>query len=87
MPVIRLGLLVAIMIVVSGQSEPARPAYAAGQVWQYRTRPGDEGSLLRIATIEVDPAFGHGEPIFHISLIGVHGLGQASDRDRTPARV
>ena len=24
------------------------PQYEAGQVWEYRTRPGEEGSLLKI---------------------------------------
>lgn len=40
--------------------------YAAGQVWEYRTRPGDEGSLLKIQRIDADPA---GKPIYHISII------------------
>jgi hypothetical protein len=47
--------------------EPAR--YQEGQVWEYRTRPGDEGSLLKIQRIETPPD-GRG-PIYHISVIGV----------------
>jgi nitrogen fixation protein FixH len=51
---------------LSGFAEPDR--YAAGQVWEYRTRPGDEGSLLKIQRIETIP--GHkAEPIYHISVI------------------
>lgn len=48
----------------------AAPAhtYKEGQVWEYQTRPGDEGSLLRIQKIEPDA---HGS-IYHISVIGVH---------------
>ncbi|MFS2112127.1 hypothetical protein ACCC88_20715 [Sphingomonas sp. Sphisp140] len=52
---------------VSGQSTD-RPAYAAGQVWEYRTRPTEPDSLLRIQAIEADP---RGDPIYHISLIGL----------------
>lgn len=50
------------------------PRYGAGQVWEYRTRPADEGSLLRIHSIE---QFTSGE-IYHISLIGLaYGRGMA----------
>ncbi len=72
MPLIRLALLLVILAIAPGQSGPARPEYAAGQVWQYRTRAGDEGSLVKIVKIETDPAFFDGEPVFHITVIGVH---------------
>ena len=49
-----------------------RPAYAAGQVWEYRTRAQDSGSLLKVQQVETDPA---GKPIYHISLIGIHVQG------------
>lgn len=53
---------------LTGFAEPDR--YAAGQVWEYRTRPGDEGSLLKIQRIEtIGPADG-GERVYHISVIG-----------------
>ncbi|WP_420472156.1 hypothetical protein [Brevundimonas sp. FT23042] len=53
---------------LTGFQAPER--YAVGQVWEYRTRPGDEGSLLKIQRIE---AFGppeRGEHVYHISVIG-----------------
>jgi len=43
--------------------------YASGQVWAYRTRPGEEGSRLRIHSVETPP--GSGEPVFHLSLSGL----------------
>jgi len=43
--------------------------YAAGQVWTYHTRPGENESTLQINKIEQDPKLG---PIFHISVFGVH---------------
>ena len=45
--------------------------YREGQVWDYRTRPGDEGSLLRIGRIEPSPAGVDGDRIYHISIAGV----------------
>ena len=46
--------------------------YAAGQVWAYETRPGDEGSLLKIQAVE---EFGGGDPagdgkVYHVSVVG-----------------
>jgi hypothetical protein len=55
---------------LSGQSPPAK--YSEGQVWEYRTRVGDEGSLLKIQRIEQDPAFQKYGPIYHISVVGIH---------------
>lgn len=43
--------------------------YAEGQVWEYRTRRGEEGSLVKIQRIESDPETD--EPIYHVSLIGL----------------
>ena len=45
------------------------PRYAEGQVWEYRTRPGDEASLLKIQQIEDPDGEGPQEPIFHLSII------------------
>jgi hypothetical protein len=42
--------------------------YAEGQVWEYRTRPGEESSLLRIGKIETVGAAGE---VFHISIVGL----------------
>jgi hypothetical protein len=63
-----LGLLLA-----AGAAPPVAPGparYQEGQVWEYRTRPGDEGSLLKIQRIEAWPAGGSGQ-VYHISVIGV----------------
>ena len=43
--------------------------YAAGQVWTYHVKPGDEGSTLQINKVEQDPKLG---AIFHISVFGLH---------------
>jgi hypothetical protein len=42
--------------------------YAEGQVWEYRTRPGEEGSLLKIDKIETIEKLGQ---VFHISVVGL----------------
>jgi hypothetical protein len=55
---------------LSGQTSPAK--YSEGQVWEYKTRLGDEGSLLKIQRIEQDPAFQKYGPIYHVSVVGVH---------------
>jgi hypothetical protein len=58
---------------------PQNPPYAEGQVWEYHTRPGDEGSLLRIQKIENLEAFAATGPIYHISIIGLHFAGLPVD--------
>jgi hypothetical protein len=51
---------------------PAAPnTYAEGQVWEYRTRPSDKDSLLKIQKIDVDPTRTESRTIYHISIIGV----------------
>ena len=69
---IRLGLLLASLGLLSGQA-PA-PKYAQGQVWEYKTRPQDTGSLLKIQRIESL----HEHMVYHISVIGVHLGGSAA---------
>ena len=44
--------------------------YAEGQVWEYRTRPGDEASILKIQKIETGGAYEKVGPVYHISVIG-----------------
>ena len=46
--------------------------YAEGQVWEYKVRPKDTGSLVKIQKIEESPR----GPIYHISLIGIAGIGE-----------
>lgn len=56
---------------------PAR-AYAEGQVWEYRTRPQDEGSLLKIQRIE------DAGSVFHVSLVGVRLGGSPTEIQHLP---
>ena len=60
-----LGLLATVLFPSAGASAQA---FSEGQVWQYKTRPNETGSLLKIDLIESDPRFGD---IFHVSLIGL----------------
>lgn len=53
---------------LTGFAEPDR--YAAGQVWEYQTRPGDEGSLLKIQRIETIGPADRAHRAYHISVIG-----------------
>ena len=43
--------------------------YAEGQVWEYRTRRGEERSLVKIQRIERDAETS--APVFHVSLSGL----------------
>jgi hypothetical protein len=63
----------AMMLGLPGQLSAQAPAprYAEGQVWEYRTRPGEEGSLLRIQRVEPWPAGDAVGRVYHISVIGV----------------
>ena len=45
--------------------------YAAGQVWTYRTRPQDAGSLVKIQLVEPYDGPGEEAEVFHVSLIGL----------------
>lgn len=68
-----LKLMIA-LAALAGQAVPEAPdRYAEGQVWEYRTRPGEEGSLLRIQRIEPWPGASAREPrrVYHISVVGV----------------
>lgn len=60
-----LGILLA-AAGLSGQAPPAK--YVTGQVWEYRTRGQDAGSLLKVQRAEM---LGQ-EKVYHISVIGVH---------------
>lgn len=53
-------------------AKPTDDRYAEGQVWEYRTRPEDEGSLLKIQKIQALPAFGKGGLVYHVSVIGLN---------------
>ena len=45
--------------------------YVEGQVWEYRTRRGEERSLVKIQRIEADSQTN--APIFHVSVSGLRG--------------
>lgn len=59
-------LAIGAFIVLTGFSEPDR--YAAGQIWEYRTRPSDDGSLLKVQRVENHEVLG---TVYHISVIGI----------------
>ncbi len=52
------------------QGQPTLPGYSEGQVWEYRVRPGDVGSLLKIQRVEHLPELGDLNPVYHVSVIG-----------------
>ena len=68
--VFRVALVFALML--GGTGLAAQPnSYSAGQVWEYKTRPADPGSLLKIQKIDTDPSRVENRVIYHISIIGV----------------
>ncbi|WP_054436393.1 hypothetical protein [Novosphingobium sp. ST904] len=54
---------------------PQDRAYTEGQVWEYRTRPQDAGSLLKIQKIEREPESAGLPIVYHVSIIGLHFEG------------
>ena len=74
-------------VCLSAATAPKHPAYAEGQVWEYRALPGDEESLLRIQKIEVLPDAAEQGPVYHISIIGLHMAGLAASQQLQHAPV
>ena len=68
-----LNVVTALLMMVGAAIQPSVDRYAVGQVWEYRTRPGDEGSLLKIQRVEPYPNAPAGDAlrVYHISIIGV----------------
>ena len=69
-----LSLAASVLLAAAGVAAPADSGaspYAEGQVWHYRTRKGEDGSVLAIRRIETVEAFAARGPVFHISVIGV----------------
>lgn len=67
-------LLLAAALLAAAPAAPAaapRHAYAEGQIWHYRTRPGEEGSVVAIRRVETVPEAGALGPVFHVSILGV----------------
>lgn len=67
MPMWRYVLPFLTLVPIMAPAASAQP-YRAGQVWEYHTRPGEAGSLLKIVKVDVDPQLGE---IFHLRVIGV----------------
>ena len=67
-------VLLALLMPAVSAAQDGTARYAAGQVWEYRTRAADAGSLLKIHEVEAAPA----GTVYHISLIGLSfGRGMA----------
>lgn len=64
------ALLAAFTLLIG--AAPTHPDYAVGQVWEYDTRPGDKGSLIKIQKIEGFPNADSPGKVYHISIIGLH---------------
>jgi hypothetical protein len=65
----------ALSLVPAPATAAERPAYVEGQVWEYRTRPQDTGSLVKIQKIETPDWAKKSGPIYHVTVIGVHFQG------------
>lgn len=79
-----IGIMVAAAAAVIGlasvaANEGPKSQYEVGQVWSYKTRPQDVGSLLKIQAIE--PFGGEGEKVYHVSLIGLHIGGKHAQNE------
>jgi len=58
-----------LLLLISALLALASPnSYAEGQVWTYKTRPQDSGSLVKIQKVEDAPS----GRIYHVSFIGIH---------------
>lgn len=72
------ALTLAACVLTMGAGQADR--YAVGQVWEYRTRPQDAGSLLKIQKIE---PWADGR-VYHLSLVGVSLGGVTTDVHHVP---
>ena len=57
--------LMALIATISLATLGATPGFDQGQVWEYKTRAGEDESTLLINKVEDDPKLGH---IYHISV-------------------
>ena len=65
-----------LLLPFGGAMALAQNSYAEGQIWEYHTRPSDEGSLLKIQKIELIDGNGGTITVYHISVIGAHFKGK-----------
>ena len=61
-------LLGAVLSGAATSPPPSSPRYAAGQIWEYRHRPQDVASLLKIRRVEDGGKLG---VIYHITIVGL----------------
>ncbi|MFL6858379.1 MAG: hypothetical protein ACJ8DZ_05620 [Allosphingosinicella sp.] len=66
------GMVAAAALLAGAAPVAPKSGYAAGQVWEYRTRAGEEASRLKIQKIEALPEFARQGPVYHISIVGLH---------------
>jgi hypothetical protein len=60
------GAMLALLMLIPALAGAA--TYAEGQVWEYKTRPDEKGSLLKINKIEYRLKIG---TVYHLSIIGL----------------
>jgi hypothetical protein len=66
--VVALASVAALLGIRASAAEAAKKELAVGQVWKYRTRPGEENSRVTIGKIEELETFG---TVVHVSLSGL----------------
>ena len=69
----------ALFLLAAAPAPSERPAYAKGQVWEYKTRPHEQDSRVKIQKIE--DAGDRAGKIYHVSIVDVHfeGLNSVSN--------
>ena len=70
-----LGIFAILALLIG--AAPLHSKYAEGQIWEYRTRPSDAGSLIKIQKIENLPALNESDKVYHLSVIGLHFNNEA----------
>jgi hypothetical protein len=65
---LRAFVLACLLVPFAVPAQAQAQKYAEGQGWESRTRPGVEGSLLRIGKIDTVDKVGQ---VFHISIVGL----------------
>jgi hypothetical protein len=63
--------LFAALFLLSSNANASELNYSVGQVWEYKNRPQDSGSLLKVQKIEKIGAGDDQMEVFHISVIGI----------------
>jgi hypothetical protein len=63
------ALVLPLLAISTFSALAATPDFEVGQVWEYKTRVGEEESRVLINKVEEDPKLGR---IFHISISKIH---------------